>query len=73
MPTTTTNTTSQTKTNLTHLKHHVTYPTDRKGLITACSNMSDVPEGDRAWITETIPEGNYRGPEDVMKALIAKV
>jgi len=70
---TTTSTTSQTKTNLEHLKHHVKYPTDKKGLVAACNNMMDVPEGDRAWMTKTIPEGTYRGPEDVMKALLAKV
>lgn len=68
-----TKTTSQMKTNLEHLKHHVTYPADRAALIEACNGMSDVSEGDKAWFTSTIPEGTYRGPEDVVKAVLARV
>ncbi len=64
---------SQMKTNLEHLKNHVKYPTDQKGVLAACTNMMDVPDADRAWFTKTLPEGKYKGPEDVMRALIAKV
>ena len=64
---------SQTRTNLEHLKRHVTYPTDRKGVVTACSEMSDVNESDKQWFNANIPEGTYRGPEDVLRALLAKV
>ena len=35
------------KANLEHLKRHVKYPTDRKGLVAACNNMSDVDASDR--------------------------
>lgn len=64
---------SQTRTNLEHLKRHVKYPTDRKGVVAACAEMSDVNEADKQWIKTNIPEGTYRGPEDVLRALLAKV
>ncbi len=66
-------TTSNLKTGLEHLKHHIKYPVNRKGLIEACNRMEDVNEADRAFFQATIPEGTYRGPEDVYKALLAKV
>ncbi|HEX9708787.1 MAG TPA: hypothetical protein VGB42_02285 [Candidatus Thermoplasmatota archaeon] len=49
------------------------YPTDRKGVIAACNNMSDVEADDREWFNKTLPEGKYKGAADVMNALIAKV
>jgi hypothetical protein len=64
---------SQMKTSLEHLKHHVPYPTDKKGVVAACNNMSDVEAADREWFSKTLPEGQYKGAEDVMRAMIAKV
>ncbi len=64
---------SQMKTSLEHLKHHVTYPTDRKGLLAACTGMSDVEAADREWFTKTLPEGKYKGAEDVLRAVLSKV
>jgi hypothetical protein len=68
-----TETTSRMKTNLEHLKHHVKYPANRSALVQACNNMSDVSEGDRAWFIATIPEGTFKGPTDVVNALLNKV
>lgn len=64
---------SQTRTNLEHLKRHIKYPADRKAVVQACNEMSDVNQADKQWIASTIPEGTYRGPEDVLRALLAKV
>ena len=61
------------KNSLAHLKTHVKYPTDKKALVATCNNMSDVPQEDRDWFAKTVPEGNYKGPTDVMNALIARV
>ena len=58
---------------LGHLKHHVSYPSDRKTVIAACNNMVDVPEVDRAWFEKNLPEGSYRNPEDVVRALLTRV
>jgi hypothetical protein len=66
-------TTGSMRTNLEHLKRHIQYPADRKALVTACNNMSDVPEGDKRWFEQNLPEGTYRTPEDVVKAVMAKV
>jgi len=68
-----TETAGRLKTNLEHLKHHVKYPADRNALVQACNNMSDVSEGDRTWFIATVPEGTYKGPTDVVNALLAKV
>lgn len=72
MPTTT-QTESRMKNNLAHLKHHVKYPADQKTVLAACNNMSDVGESDRAWFNSSLPAGNYKGPTDVLNALLNKV
>lgn len=64
---------SRLKTSLDHLKNHVTYPANRKALVEACNNMQDVQEADRKWFNATIPEGTYKGPAEVLTALVNKV
>jgi len=66
-------TTGTMRTNLDHLKNHIEYPATREALIAACNGMSDVPEADKVWFERTIPQGTYRTPEDVLKALLAKI
>ena len=39
----------------------------------ACSNMSEVGTEDKEWFGKTLPEGTYSTPEDVVKAVLAKV
>ena len=58
---------------LSHLKHHVKYPANKEQVNQTCSNMSDVPETDRSWFMNSLPEGNYRNPEEVMNALLRQV
>ena len=60
-------------TELDHLKNHVEYPTNKAGVIAACNGMADAPKEDSAWFAKTLPEGNYRTADDVMRALLAKV
>ncbi|MBI4028871.1 MAG: DUF2795 domain-containing protein [Candidatus Blackburnbacteria bacterium] len=53
------------------MKHleHVTYPATKEDLIKACDEMSDVPEADRKWFKENLPEGTYQSAGDVKAAL----
>ncbi len=60
-------------TELDHLKNHVEYPANKATVVAACNGMSDAPKEDSAWFVKTLPEGNYRNAEDVMRALLAKV
>jgi len=51
----------------------VPYPTDKKGVLAACSGMSDVEVADREWFSKTLPDGKYKGADDVMRAVLSKV
>ncbi len=64
---------SNLKTELEHLKKHVTYPANKQQVVAACNNMMDVPGDDRTWFSSTLPEGNYNNAEDILKALLTKV
>jgi hypothetical protein len=64
---------SNLKTELEHIKHHIKYPANKTQVIAACNNMSDVPSVDKDFVAKSLPESNYKGPEDVVKALLNKV
>jgi hypothetical protein len=64
---------SNLKTELEHIKHHIKYPANKTQVIAACNNMSDVPSIDKDFVAKSLPENNYKGPEDVVKALLNKV
>ena len=61
------------RSSLEHLKHHIEYPADRKQVVAACNNFSDVPKADSDWFSEKLPEGSYNNAEDVVRAILAKV
>jgi len=48
---------------------HLTYPSTKSQLVNACNNMAKMPELDRRWIADNLPEGRYERPEDVLRAL----
>ena len=64
---------SNLKTELEHIKHHIKYPANKTQVMAACNNMSDVPSIDKDFVAKSLPESNYKGPEDVVKALLNKV
>ena len=64
---------SNLKTELEPIKHHIKYPANKTQVIAACNNMSDVPSTDKDFVAKSLPESNYKGPEDVVKALLNKV
>jgi hypothetical protein len=57
---------------LGHLKNHVKYPASKAQVVAACNGMSDVPSADKEWISKSLPDQTYRGPEDVVSALVKK-
>jgi hypothetical protein len=67
------NSMSNLKTELEHIKHHIKYPANKTQVMAACNNMSDVPSIDKDFVAKSLPESNYKGPEDVVKALLNKV
>src|SRR5205807_8300677 len=64
---------SNLKTELEHIKHHIKYPANKTQVMAACNNMSDVPSIDKDFVAKSLPDSNYKGPEDVVKALLNKV
>jgi hypothetical protein len=57
---------------LGHIKNHVKYPASKQQVIEACNNMSDVPSQDKDFVSRSLPDQTYRGPEDVVSALIKR-
>ena len=55
---------------LDHIKNHVDYPASKQQVVAACNNMSDVPSEDKEWVSKSLPEQTYKGPEDVVNALL---
>jgi hypothetical protein len=54
----------------THLQDHIeTWPATKEDIVQACSNMSDIPETERRWVQENMPEGLYHTPEEAEMAL----
>src|SRR5712692_7731457 len=72
-PRTRANAMSNLKTELEHIKHHIKYPANKTQVLAACNNMTDVPSVDKEFVTKSLSDSNYKGPEDVVKALLNKV
>ena len=64
---------SNLKSELEHIKHHIKYPANKTQVVAACNNMTDVPSADKDFVTKSLPESNFKGPEDVVRALLSKV
>lgn len=58
---------------LSHLKNHVKYPASKQQVVATCNNMSDVPVADKDWFSKNLSDGNYRGADEVVSALLKKV
>jgi hypothetical protein len=57
---------------LGHIKNHIKYPASKQQVVAACNNMSDVPSDDKDWVSQSLPDQTFRGPEDVVNALMKK-
>ena len=61
---------SKTKSELIRHLGHVNYPIKGKQFFEACNDMSHIPEEEKAWILENLPEGRiYSSPEDIKQVL----
>lgn len=54
---------------ISHLKEHQTFPATKEQLVETCNNLSDFSEEDKKWFMEKLPEGTYKSPEEVAKAV----
>jgi hypothetical protein len=57
---------------LGHIKNHVKYPASKQQVVAACNNMSDVPSGDKEFLSNSLPDQTFNKPEDVVNALLRK-
>lgn len=54
---------------LAHLEGHINYPASKDDITKACNNMSDVPEEDKKWFMENLPQGTYQSADEVKAAV----
>lgn len=48
-----------------HLMEHIgKWPATKQEIMSACNNISDIPDENRKWVTEYLPEGTYDSPEE---------
>jgi hypothetical protein len=58
---------------LTHIRQHVTrWPAGKQDIAAECQGMSDITDQEKKWFLDSLPEGIYDTPEDVLKALQMK-
>ena len=58
---------------LGHIKNHVRYPATKAQVVATCNNMSDMHMDNANWVSRNLPEGTYKGPSDILNALLTKV
>lgn len=49
--------------------NHVDYPASKQNLVEACNKMSDVPEDDKKWFEENLPDRSYNSADEAREAL----
>ena len=52
-----------------HLKQHQTYLATRAELLASYKNLMEFSDGEKAWFAAHLPEGTYKSPAEVLKAL----
>src|SRR5437899_12725692 len=67
------NSMSNLKTELEHIKHHIKYPANKTQVLAACNNMTDVPSIDKEFVTKSLTDNNYNGTEDVVRTLAHQI
>ena len=53
----------------THLLEHIQYPATKQDLVQQCNMMSDIPESDRNWFQNNLPDATYNSADEVMRKL----
>jgi len=54
---------------LEHIKDHQTYPASKKEIITACNDLSDFSDEDKAYFISHLDHDTYNSAEEVLKDL----
>ena len=55
----------------THLREHVSkWPATREDIVSACNNISDIPDEERKWVLKNLPAGTYDAPEDAEQVML---
>src|SRR4051794_9956269 len=52
-----------------HMKDHVKYPASRDAILAACADTPEFSAGEKAWLASNLPAGQYKAPDDVVRAL----
>jgi hypothetical protein len=52
-----------------HLADHVKYPAKRTDILAACADTPEFTAGEKQWISENLPEGDYKSADDAARAL----
>jgi hypothetical protein len=52
-----------------HLADHVKYPAKRADILAACADTPEFTAGEKQWISENLPEGDYKNADDAVRAL----
>ncbi len=52
-----------------HLAEHQTFPATKAQLVESCHHLKDFSDEDKKWFSDTLPNGNYKSADEVVKAL----
>lgn len=52
-----------------HLADHVKYPAKRADILAACADTPEFTTREKQWISENLPEGEYKSADDAVRAL----
>ena len=52
-----------------HLTDHVKYPAKRAEILAACADTPEFTQGEKQWISDNLPEGEYQSAPEVISAL----
>lgn len=52
-----------------HLAEHVKYPAKRADILAACAETPEFTSGEKQWLSDNVPEGDYASADQVVRAL----
>jgi hypothetical protein len=52
-----------------HIAEHLKLPANKEQILAACAQTEEFTAGEKKWIADTLPEGDYTTPEQVSQAL----
>jgi len=55
---------------VTHLQEHIKeWPASKQDIIQSCNMISDIPEEERKWVMENLPDKIYNSPDEALMEL----